>query len=63
MALDRRAVAIQGVGFGRKLVALQGLLEPERQDEDRPNWLRQPPRRKRKKHKDDDIALLLALGI
>jgi len=63
MALDRRAVALQGIGYGRKLVALQGLLQREEEDAERPNWLRQPPRRKRKKHKDDDVALILALGL
>jgi hypothetical protein len=63
MTLDRRAIAVQGIGFGRKLVALQGLFEREEQDTERPNWLRQPPRRKRKKHKDDDVALILALGL
>lgn len=64
MALDRRAVALQGIGFGRKLVALRGLLEVEQVDqEDRPNWLRVPERRPRKRrHEEEEALLLMVLG-
>lgn len=64
MALDRRATAIQGLGYGRKLVALQGLLEVEQVDqEDRPNWLRTPERKRRKRrHEEDELLLLMVLG-
>lgn len=59
MALDRRAVAVQGIGYGRKLTALHGLLEREQQQEDRPNWLRPGVRKPRKRRHDEEEALLL----
>jgi hypothetical protein len=59
MSLNRRAIAVQGIGYSNRLRAIQALL-PD--DETRSDWLRAPIKRKRKKRKHEDEALLLSLG-
>lgn len=59
MSLDRRAIAVQGIGYSNRLRSIQALLP----DEDaRGNWLRMPPKRKRRKRKQEDESLLLVIG-
>ena len=62
--IDRRAVALQGVGFGRRLLAFQGLLPTT----DIPpsegaggSWMTRPPTRRAKKRRREEEALLLLM--
>ena len=63
MSGNRRAVALQGVGCGRRLLAFQGL----RGVDDTPptqaggGWLTRVPRKRAKKRRlDEELFLLLA---
>lgn len=63
--IDRRAVALQGVGFGRRLLAFQGL----RPTTDIPpsegaggSWMARPAgKRDKKRRRDEEVLLLLMI--
>lgn len=57
MNLDPRAVALQGLGFNPKFVALQGLVLQDEQTPTAPR--RSRPIKVRKPHKDDDVLLFI----
>ena len=63
MSIDRRAVALQGVGFGRRLLAFQGLrgVEVRPSDQAGGSWMTRPARKRTKKRRlDEELFLLLA---
>lgn len=61
MSLDRRAIALQGVGFGRRLLAFQGLrpaAPPAPETGVGGAWMARP---KKKRRRDDDEVLLFLI--
>jgi hypothetical protein len=67
MNLDARAIAVQGIGFGPKLVAVQGFLPKAQDDEQEDNFslgvrsINTRARRRRHRDKDDDLLVAVLL--
>ena len=60
MSLDRRAIALQGVGFGRRLLAFQGLrpsAPPAPETGAGGSWMARP--KKKRRRDDEDVLLFL----
>jgi hypothetical protein len=63
MTLDARAIALQGLGFGPRLTAVQGMYAPSAESPDTGQatsipFRPRPPRSKRH-DRDDDVLLFL----
>ena len=57
--LDKRGIAIQGVGFGPRLVGLQGLWKVTHTPFEPPVTPYLPQRKKRRRDTDDDVLLFI----
>lgn len=57
--LDKRAIAIQGLGFSPRLVGVQGLWPEERTPFEPPVTRYLPQRKKRRRDTDDDVLLFI----
>jgi hypothetical protein len=59
MSLKPRAIALQGVGYSPRLVAVQGLWPVEEKRLEPPVTRHLPQRKKRRRDTDDDVLLFI----
>lgn len=60
MSLDPKAIAQQGLGFGPRLIAVQGLWRVEPRVPVEPPFVhRSSQRKKRRRDSDDDVLLFI----